>query len=172
MTNPLRNILIAIGTCLTAVSNNYANDYPLATDVATINALVAAYYEVISGPKGYTYNIARDQSLHAPQAIITRTDDDGLLERHDLSTEHVPLTATYSEGLFEVEIGRIVEQYGNIAHAWSSYEVRNTPDGPAISRGISSVSMYFDEGRWWIASWSTQPEGDQPIPAKYIGGED
>ena len=50
MTNPLRNILIAIGTCLTAVSNNYANEYPLATDVATIDALVAAYYEVISVP--------------------------------------------------------------------------------------------------------------------------
>ena len=76
--------------------------------------------------------------------MITRTDDDGLLERHNLLTEQVPLTAIYSEGLFEAEIGRIVEQYGNIAHAWSSYEVRNTPDGPTISRGISSVSMYFD----------------------------
>ena len=110
--------------------------------------MVDAYYDVISGPKGHSYNVTRDQSLHASKAIITRTDDDGLLERHDLSTEHVPLTAIYSEGLFEVEIGRIVEQYGNIAHAWSSYEVRNTPEGPA------------------------QPEGDQPIPAKYLESED
>ena len=168
MTSFFQRTITVVGIYLIAAGTNYANDYPLASDVASIDTLIDAYYDVISGPKGHTYNVARDQSLHAPKAIITRTDDDGLLERHDLLTEQVPLTAIYSEGLFEVEIGRIVEQYGNIAHAWSSYEVRNTPDGPAISRGISSVSMYFDGERWWIASWSTQREGDQPIPAKYL----
>ena len=168
MKRTLRKILITIGICFTMVSNNYANDYPLATDVETIDALVAAYYEVVSGPIGYSYNAARDESLHAPHAIISRTNDNGLAQRHNLLTEQTTIEVPYTEGFFEVEIGRITEQYGNLAHVWSTFEIRNTEDGPAVSRGINSLSIYWDEGRWWISSWSTQPEGNQELPSKYI----
>ena len=37
-----------------------------------------------------------------------------------------------------------------------------------VSRGVTSMSLYYHEDRWWIASWSTQPEGDEPLPQKYL----
>ena len=145
-----------------------ADDYPLQSDVSSIDAIVNAYYNVISGPEGHNYNAERDRSLHAPQAIITRTSADGVLQRHDLATEQEPFTEPYAAGLFEREIGRIVQQYGNLAQVWSTFEIRNTPDGDVVSRGVTSMSLYYHEDRWWIASWSTQPEGGEALPEKYL----
>ncbi len=139
-----------------------------AGDVASIDAIIDAYYEVVSGPAGHRYDADRDRALHAPDAIITRITPEGELQRHDLATEQVPLMEPYASGFYEREIKRIVEAYGELAHVWSSFEVRDAPDGKVLSRGINSISLYFDEGRWWIASWSTQAEGDEPLPERYL----
>jgi len=40
-------------------------------DVGSIDAIVNAYYEVVSGPRGHRYDADRDRRLHAPGAIIT-----------------------------------------------------------------------------------------------------
>ena len=160
---------LALGLALLCLPRvHLAADYPLESDVSSIDAIVNAYYEVISGPEGHVYDAERDRSLHAPQAIITRINADGVLQRHDLATEQAPFTEPYAAGLFEREIGRIVQQYGNLAQVWSTFEIRNTPDGEVVSRGVTSMSLYFHEDRWWIASWSTQPEGNEPLPDKYL----
>lgn len=145
-----------------------AADYPRASDVSSIDAIVKAYYDVVSGPAGHQYDAERDQSLHAPNAIITRMSADGSLQRHDLATEQIPLKAPYPEPFYEYEIGRIVQTYGHLAQVWSSFEIRRSPDGDAISRGINSISLYFHEDRWWIASWATEAEGDDTLPDKYV----
>lgn len=159
--------LIAAGLASGVVAKAYAAEYPLAHDVSTIDQIVDAYYEVISGPIGHQYDAARDRSLHAPDAVITRTASDGF-QRHDLATEQKAFTAPYAEGLFEVEIGRIVQQYENLAQVWSTFEIRNTPDGETVSRGVTSMSLYYRDNRWWIANWSTQAEDDEPLPDKYL----
>ena len=164
-------MLVVTTTCLVlfaAPAAVLADDYPLESDVSSIDAIVTAYYEVISGPVGHIYDAERDRSLHAPQAIITRVNSSGVLQRHDLATEQAPFTEPYAAGLFETEIGRIVQQYGNLAQVWSTFEIRNAPDGDVVSRGVTGMSLYYHEDRWWIASWSTQPEGDEPLPEKYL----
>ncbi|MEM7504064.1 MAG: hypothetical protein AAF417_18630 [Pseudomonadota bacterium] len=157
-------VLAGIGTLGTLS----AAEYPLRSDVESIDAIVAAYYDVISGPAGFRYDADRDRSLHAPNAIITRVSAEGSLQRHNLAAEQEPLKDPYPEGFFEYEIGRIVEEYGDLAHVWSTFEVRRTPEGETVSRGVNSISLYYHENRWWIASWSTQPEGDEPLPARYL----
>jgi len=137
-------------------------------DVQSIDAIVDAYYDVISGPKGHQYDAERDLFLHASQAIITRVSEAGTLQRHDFATEQAMFAEPYPEGLFEFEIGRVTEEYGNLAHVWSAFEIRNTPDGDVVSRGINSISLYRYDERWWISSWSTHPEGDDPLPEKYL----
>lgn len=67
-------------------------------DVQSIDAIIDAYYDVISGPKGHLYDAARDLYLHAPQAIITRTSEDGDLQRHDFATEQAMVAEPYPEG--------------------------------------------------------------------------
>ena len=150
----------------------YSDEFPLAEDVSSIDGIVNAYYDVVSGPKGYYYQAARDRSLHAPHAMITRVTDDGELRRHTVAVEQSSLTEAYPEGFYEEEINRVVHEYRDIAQVWSTYELRRTPDGPAFARGISNIALYFYDNRWWISSWSTQYENDDALPAKYLPGSD
>jgi len=151
---------------LSVSAETIASDYPVRGDVSSIDGIMNAYYGVVSGPAGFKYDHARDQSLYGPKAIITRFRDNGRFERNTVADETQPLDP-WTEGFYEIEINRIVEQFGNLAHVWSTFETRGTPEGTALSRGISSVSLYYRDNRWWIASWSTQNETDVPMPSKY-----
>jgi len=145
-----------------------ADEYPLDEDVSSIDGIINAYYAVVSGPVGYEYQAERDRSLHAPDAMITRVTDDGVLRRHTDAVEQESLTEPYPEGFYEKEINRVVHEYRDLAHVWSTYELRRTPDGPAFTRGISNIALYFYNDRWWISSWSTQYENEIALPAKYL----
>ena len=155
---------------LAVASFAYAQDTTRGPDVESVDAIINAYYDVISGPAGHEYDAERDTSLHAPLAIITRLSAAGLDNRHDLAVEQGTVPPVYEESFFEVEINRIVEQYGNMAHVWSTYEVRSSPDGNATGLGLNSISLYRDDRRWWIASWSTQhADDDNPLPDRFLG---
>ena len=127
-------------------------------DSSSINNIINAYYEVISGPAGFQYDSERDSNLHAEGAIITRFTENGEFQRHDLPEEQKFLGEEYSEGLYEIEVSRKTDEYGNIAHVWSKFEMRKSPKKEAYMTGINSISLFFRDGRWWIASWSTQYE--------------
>ena len=144
-------------------SQNYPD-----TDVSTINGIIDAYYEVISGPKGFKYDAEKDQFLHAPNAIITKFSEVGEFQRHTLLDEQLPLLEPYLESFYEVEINRVIEEYGDIAHVWSTFEMQKSADSDAFMRGINSISLYYKENRWWIASWSSQYEDDVKVPEKYL----
>ena len=144
-------------------SQNYPD-----TDVSTINGIIDAYYEVISGPQGFKYDAEKDQFLHAPKAMITKFSEVGEFQRHTLLDEQLPLLEPYLESFYEVEINRVIEEYGDIAHVWSTFEMQKSADSDAFMRGINSISLYYKEDRWWIASWSTQNETDKEIPEKYL----
>jgi hypothetical protein len=74
-------------------------------------------------------------------------------------------------GFFEREIHRVTEQYGNVVHAFSTYESRRTADlaEPPFSRGINSIQLLRDGDRWWVVSifWDSERPGNE-IPARYL----
>lgn len=73
-------------------------------------------------------------------------------------------------GFFETEIARRTEQFGRIAHVWSTYESRHSPEDPEpFMRGINSIQLFHDEERWWIVTiyWQHESSG-QPIPVEYL----
>ncbi|MFT6753736.1 MAG: hypothetical protein ACI9VI_001063 [Candidatus Azotimanducaceae bacterium] len=137
-------------------------------DARTLDGIIGAYYRLVSGPEGFKYNAKIDRFLHAPNAIITRFTETGEFQRHALLAEQKSLEKPYAEGLYEIETHRTAQRYANLAHVWSTYEMRATPDGKAFKKGINSISLYFKDGRWWIASWSTQAEGANKIPEQYL----
>jgi hypothetical protein len=92
--------------------------------------------------------------------------DDGTIVRKTVAEETLPMKP-WAEGFYEIEINRIVERFGNLAHVWSTFETRESPNEAALSRAISSISLYYRDSRWWITSWSTQNETDELIPSKY-----
>ncbi len=148
-------------------------------DVSSPDAILGALYDVISGPAGQKRDWNRFRSLMAPNARLmpTRTLPNGGGEVRMLSADdYVQLAGTGLErnGFFEREIHRVTETYGLVMHAFSTYESRRTADlsEKPFSRGINSIQLLRDGGRWWVVSifWDAERPGNE-IPAKYLPRE-
>jgi hypothetical protein len=166
-----------------------SNSLPRAADVASMDAIVAAVYDVISGPAGQKRDWERMRSLFAPgarlmptspvrppgsgtdapltgnEAYATRVlDVDGYIERSSKFLEE--------RGFFERETARRVETYGHIAHVWSTYEARHAAGDPKpFIRGINSIQLVNDGKRWWVVSIFWEAETPRtPLPEKYLKG--
>jgi hypothetical protein len=61
------------------------------------------------------------------------------------------VTPFFAENAFyEVETGRRVDLFGNIAHVWSSYEARTSPDDETPERrGINSIQLFRHPELGW-----------------------
>ncbi len=138
-------------------------------DVASIDAIMRAVYEVISGPAGQKRDWNRMRSLFTSNARLMPLARTGL--RSGSVEDYIATSGAMLEqrGFFERELARRVEQYGDIAHVFSTYDARNAADGPVIMRGINSFQLVRHGGRWWVVSIMWQQETpDNPIPAHYL----
>jgi hypothetical protein len=146
-------------------------------DVKSVDAILAALYDVISGPKGKARDWDRMRSLFIPDArlIPSRVNKDTQqVDAVVLSIDgYIARSSTTmtTNGFFEHSIHNEVEQFGNIAHVWSTYESRhNADDATPFARGINSIQLLKDGDRYWIVNifWDSE-RPDSPIPAKYLG---
>jgi len=147
---------------------------PRPADVATLDGLIAAYYDVISGPAGQPRQWSRDRTLYIPDIrfVSMSLNKDGKPVAHTMSHQQFVDASDKSlvaGGFYESEIHRNTERFGNIAHIASTYESRLKADGPVIARGINSIEAFWDGKRWWIASaiWDEE-RPDNPIPAQNL----
>ena len=145
-------------------------------DVTSIDAIIAAAYDGISGPAGEERDWERERSLFYPGARLIPTakpgaNDDLAPEMLDVDGFIARVEPYFAEhGFYEKEIARRTEQFGRIAHVLSTYESRHSPDDPEpFMRGINSIQLFYDGGRWWILSiyWQQQSP-EYPIPEKYL----
>ena len=144
-------------------------------DVASIDAIVASVYDVISGPAGAPRDWNRFRSLFVAGArlIPTGRTAEGVARIRVGDVEAYITSSGPSlekNGFFEREIGRRVERFGNIAHVFSAYDSRRTAsDEKPFARGINSIQLYFDGTRWWVVTifWDSE-RADNPIPAEYL----
>src|SRR3989441_12215980 len=146
-------------------------------DVESIDAIIAAAYDVISGPAGQERDWSRERSLFYPGARIMPTAsvpgrNDVDLEPQMLDVEKCIARAEplLQQGFYETEIARRTEQFGRIAHVWSTYESRHNADDPEpFMRGINSIQLFHDGNRWWILSIYWQHEtAAHPIPREFL----
>jgi hypothetical protein len=143
-------------------------------DVSSIDAIIAAVYEVISGPAGKKRDWDRMRSLFVPGArlIPTGTRPTGESGARMLTVEdYVTNAGPYleREGFFETEIARKTETFGNIAHAFSTYESRHKMEDQPFARGINSIQLMNDGKRWWIVTIFWQGEDEKnPLPDRYL----
>lgn len=136
-------------------------------DHLAIGAVIDAMYAMISGPAG-PRDWRRQHEIFHPECrqIRTGVTEDGspwmeaftpaeYRENADRLLAHVDF--------FEVETARELRVFGNIAHAWSTYEARTAPDADqAERRGINSIQLYRDgDGRWRIIHmiWDNERPG-------------
>ncbi len=147
---------------------------PRPEDVGTLDGIINAYYDVVSGPAGSVPDQARDQTLHHPNARIT------LLNRKadgTTSADMITLAEYYQRsgtgprkvGFFEREIHRTTERIGSLVHVWSTYESSDQPVGGKTHWGINSIQLYWDGVRWWVLGWVFDDDRHGlPIPARYL----
>ncbi len=141
---------------------------PLAAfDPADPGSVINAMYAMISGPAG-----DRDWTMHCelflPGARQARTGIDAkgkpwvkIMSLDEYRNNTTPFFA--DNAFYEVEISRRLDVFGNMAHAWSVYEARTSPDDEVPERrGVNSIQLFRDgEGRWRIYSmiWDNEREG-------------
>jgi len=149
---------------------------PIASDFGSIDAIIAAAYDVISGPAGKKRDWDRERSLFYPGARLIPTAKPGrndalmpqILDVDGFIARAEPLFEKH--GFYEKEIARRTEQFGRIVHVWSTYESRHDPsDAEPFMRGINSIQLFNDGRRWWIVSIYWQHESAlHPLPDRYV----
>ena len=146
--------------------------------VQTIDGIIETLYAVISGEKEEIRDWNLFEYLFHPEAKLMPycKDLEGKVRVQYWSTDFYKNTigkwkeTKRKTGFFETEIKKIVHEYANIAHVWSTYECRhNKSDKEPYERGMNSFQLLYHNNRWWIINNFWQGEiPENPIPEKYL----
>ena len=144
-------------------------------DVESVDGIVAALYDVISGPAGKPRDWDRMRSLFAPEgrlmAVGARPDGSFVLRGMGVEDYIARNTKAFaSMGFFEREAARTTETFGQIVHVFSTYESRHAAgDAKPFQRGINSIQLYNDGKRWWVVNVLWRAEDERlPLPERYL----
>ena len=137
-------------------------------DVATIDSIITAAYDGISGPAGKKRDWDRERSLHIPGARLIPTAMKAGTEDIDLAPHLLDIEGFIARvepffeksGFYEKEIARRTEQFGQMAHVWSTHASRVTTKTIPnhLCAGLHSIQLFNDGKRWWIVSIYWQQE--------------
>ena len=141
-------------------------------DVSTIDGIIKALYESISGDVGKPRQWSRNRTLytHDIQFVTINSSKDKSNVRRVTHQQYVNNNNEFlmRSGFVEREINRVTRKFGNIAQVFSTYEWE-TADKKRKSRGINSIDLFFDGKRWWISALSWENEHkDNPIPKEFL----
>jgi Zn-dependent protease with chaperone function len=143
-------------------------------DVESVDAIIRAIYDVISGPAG-PKDWDRERFIMHPRARMMRGlppgDRSGAPPTPELAifdTEQFIAFATpklSTEDFYEYETGREVFPFGRMAQVVSAYASAKSLDEEPYARGVNSIQLWHDAGRWWVLTvmWDWAGDGN-PIP--------
>lgn len=143
------------------------------SDVSSKESIVKALYEVISGTPDQPRDWARFRNLFLPEArlIPTGKSKEGIFTIRTITPEEYiqSFTKNIKTGFFETELYQTAEEYGTIAHVFSTYETREIANGPVTNRGINSIQLYKDTNRYYVVNifWCAESMGFV-LPEKYL----
>ena len=145
---------------------------PRLEDVKSMDGILHAIYDVISGPAG-DRDWKRMRSMVLPQARFTEVGKgpDGAIFVISWNVDEFVRDATEvfsKQPFYENAIVNQTESYGNMTQVFSSYESRHAPGEKPFERGINSIQLLNDGKRWWVISiaWDSE-RPDNPLPAKF-----
>jgi len=145
-------------------------------DVSSIDAIMKAVYDVISGDAGQARDWDRFRTLFHKDARLVPVGMNPQTKaiRATVITpeQYIERSGPYllKEGFHEREVARRVEQYGAVAHVFSTYEsFHKLSETKPFMRGINSFQLFNDGKRWWVLTIFWQPETPElPIPKQYL----
>ena len=145
-------------------------------DVASLDAIMKAVYDVISGDAGKARDWDRFRSLfHKDARLIPsgKNAQTGVISARVLTPEDYVQRAgpnLEKNGFHEREVARHVDIYGNIAQVFSTYaSFHKMDDKEPFMRGINSFQLLNDGKRWWVITiyWLAETP-DNPIPKEFL----
>jgi hypothetical protein len=140
-------------------------------DVTTEAAIVSALYEVISGEPGEPRDWERFKYLFAKDAFLipTNKSTEGVFGYRKMTPEdYINFFSTrIKTGFFEKELKHELVSFGTVTHVFSTYETRETKNGPITNRGINSIQLFNDQNRYYIMNvfWCAESLGFTLPPA-------
>ena len=148
-------------------------------DATSPEALLDALYATLSRPPGGLFDWSRQRTLYLPSArlIPSLIQTGGVAEVFTVG-EFIEWADGYARadgpddmGFEERQAAVIIERFGDIAHAFSTYEMGYYGLPEVLGRGINSIQMLRRNSRWWITQVAWDDASDtQPIPERYLGG--
>lgn len=168
------SIVMIIATLQTTMAQTTKEADP--ADVTTLDGIMKAVYDVISGDAGKTRDWDRFRGLFHKDARLIPTNKNsqtGVIGANAMTPEQYitrvePFFA--KEGFYERELARHVDVYGNIAQVFSTYQSFHSPtDKAPFMRGINSFQLLNDGKRWWVVTIYWQAETpENPIPKQFL----
>ena len=160
----MRWLVIAVVACTSSSHVPVATIAARPDDVATIDGIVRAYYDIVNVAPGAPRQWDRDRTLYAPWTHFVAIGRERMILTHQQFVDGAD--AAMKAGFIEKEIKRTVTRFGNVAQVASTYE---TATAERRSRGVNLLQLYFDGTRWWIESAIWQDESsDLQIPAQLL----
>lgn len=174
----MKNLILIALVFLVSASNAMAQTPKEANpaDVSSLDAIMKAVYDVISGDAGKPRDWDRFRTLfHKDARLIPsgKNAQTGVVGANALSPDDYVKRAEPAfakDGFHERELARRVDQFGNIAQVFSTYHAfRKSDDKQPFLRGINSFQLLNDGKRWWVVTIYWQAETpDNLIPKQYL----
>jgi hypothetical protein len=137
----------------------------------TLDELTKALDDAISGPADKDRACMRQLFYLDARFIPVSKTREGAYAPHVLTLD-AWIEAMQKRGkvlFYERQVKVKSETYGHIAHLWSTYELRATPEGKADLRGINSIQAVFDGKRWKVTQimWEAETPSER-VPEPYL----
>jgi hypothetical protein len=132
------------------------------SDVVTLDAILHAFYETVSGAVGQPRDWDRFRSIILPggrlMPVVSIAGEKAgvrFLSAEDFIHRVEPIFAV--EDFWERETSRQTETVGHFAHVLSFYDSLRSPAGAPFEHGVNSIQLLNDGARWWIVNvmWNT-----------------
>jgi len=149
-----------------------------AADVRSMDAIVHAYYDVISGPAGdrdwnrfYSLFASGGRLIRTSRAAPDSTPRTAVMTPQEFAQKLGPYFAKHA--LNEKEISHSADTFGAITQRFSTYAVLDSAgDATPSARGIYSAQLFNDGKRWYIVTlyWDNEYPGNA-IPSRYLSSK-
>lgn len=144
----------------------------MTTEVKTIDGIIAAMYDVISGPAGER-NWEKLKFLCKPTVqfnMVTKNKEGRSIFIAGDIEKYIKFSGAYflKNNFYENETGKKIHEFGPIAQVFSAYESTSEPNGEPFDSGVNSIQLCYEQERWWVVNiiWTSATE-DNPVKGNF-----
>lgn len=155
---------------LILIGNGISFSQTAIDDTSSVDKIVSAMYNVISGPAGQR-DWARFKNLFSAKAemgAIFKNKEDKVIYRSFTPDDYIKNNDPYflKNAFIEKEIHRTTNTYGQLVNIFTTYEFES---GVEKARGINSLQLVYTANRWWIVSliWLEETD-DNKLPKEFL----